>query len=184
MVFVGGFVGNRGLEHVIDAIHKLSEKNYDDIHLILVGDGALRPILQNKVNEYGLESCVHFEGWQTQEKVKSYLLAGDIGLIPFKRTPQTDNSSPNKLFQYMYYGLPMISTDCPAVKEIVEKEKVGLIYESENVDQLVDAILQLYQNKSMREQFKKNGTEAVEKKYNWEANVKDLIEMYNGLDKN
>ena len=180
LLFVGGFVGNRGLEHVVDAMHKL--KAYQDIHLVLVGDGALRPVLEQKVKEYALEPRVHFEGWQTQQKVKSYLLIGDVGLIPFKRTPQTDNSSPNKLFQYMYYGLPMISSDCPSIQEIVEKEKIGIVYKSEDVKQLVNSILELYNDKEKMAAFKENGKKAVREKYNWDANVTGLLEMYKELE--
>ncbi len=182
LLFVGGFVGNRGLEHVVDAMHRLG--SYQDIHLVLVGDGALRPVLEQKVKDYGLESRVHFEGWQTQEMVKSYLLAGNVGLIPFKRTPQTDNSSPNKLFQYMYYGLPMISSNCPSIQEIVEKEEIGIVYESEDVDQLVGSIINLYQDSSMRKRFKENGKKAILERYSWDANVTGLIEMYNTLKTN
>ena len=179
LLFVGGFVGNRGLEHVVDAMSKLEE--IDDIRLVLVGDGALRPILEQKVKDYGLESRVFFEGWQSQEKVKSYLIAGDIGLVPFKRTPQTDNSSPNKLFQYMYYGLPIISTDCPSIKEIVETEEVGVVYESENVDQLVQSILDLYQDETRYQKYYERGKKAVKEKLDWESNIDDLIKMYSSL---
>ena len=180
LLFVGGFVGNRGLEHVVDAMNKLKE--YPDIHLVLVGDGALRPVLEKKVQEYDLHSNVHFEGWQSQERVKSYLKVGNVGLIPFKRTPQTDNSSPNKLYQYMYYGLPMISTDCPSIKEIVEKEDIGLVYQSEKVGQLVEAILKIYNDSELKDRFHKNGKKALAAKYNWEANVTGLIEMYASLE--
>ncbi len=182
LLFVGGFIGNRGLEHVVDGMSLL--KDYPDIHLILVGDGAVKPLLESKVKEYALEQNVHFEGWQNQDKVKTYLMVSQIGLVPFKRTPQTDNSSPNKLFQYMYYGLPILSTDCPSIKEVVEQEEIGLIYESENKEQFVESVLMLYKDEKLRDDFHQNGKNAVAEKYNWETNVQDLIGMYSELETN
>ncbi len=180
LLFVGGFIGNRGLEHVVDGMVLLKE--YPKIHLILVGDGAIKPILESKVKEYGLEEKVHLEGWQNQDKVKTYLKVSHVGLVPFKRTPQTDNSSPNKLFQYMYYGLPILSTECPSIKRIVEREEIGLIYEGENKDQFAKSVIRLYKDTQMREKFHLNGKKAIAEKFNWENNIQDLIKMYSNLE--
>lgn len=181
LLFVGGFIGNRGLEHVVDGMNLL--KKYPEIQLILVGDGAVKPILESKVKEYGLEQNVHFEGWQDQAKVKTYLEVSQVGLVPFKRTPQTDNSSPNKLFQYMYYGLPILSTDCPSIKRVVDKENIGLIYESENKEQFAESVIKLLSDKESMEKFHKNGKKAVAEKYNWKINVQELVDMYSELEK-
>lgn len=180
LLFVGGFISNRGLEHVVDGMALL--KDYPDIHLVLVGDGAVKPILESKVKEYGIEDKVHFEGWQTQDKVKTYLMISEIGLVPFKRTPQTDNSSPNKLFQYMYYGLPILSTDCPSIKTVIDEEEIGLIYESENKEQFAEAVIKLYKDEEKRKKFYDNGKNAVAGKYNWDVNVQDLTKMYTELE--
>ena len=179
LLFVGWFVGNRGLEHVVDAMNEL--RDYEDIHLILVGDGALKPVLDKKVDEYNLHKTVHLEGWQPQEMVKSYLLAGDVGLIPSIRSPQTDNGSPNKLYQYMYYGLPIITSNCPAKQKIVENEQIGLVYESENVKKFIESVLTLYKNRNLVSELGKNGKKAQKEKYSWEANISGLIDMYNSM---
>ena len=51
----------------------------------------------------------------------------------------------------------MISTDCPSIKEIVEKEDIGLVYQSEKVGQLVEAILKIYNDSELKDRFHKNG---------------------------
>lgn len=180
LLFVGGFIGNRGLEHVVRGMDLL--RDYEDINLILVGDGAVKPELERITDELNLHDRVHFEGWQDQEKVKSYLQVSQVGMVPFKRTPQTDNSSPNKLFQYMYYGIPILSTDCPSIKELVEKEECGLVYESEQTKQFAENVIRLYEDADLRKQLSANSRKAVEERYNWDVNVRDMLEMYRGLE--
>ena len=100
LIYVGGFIQNRGLEHVILGVTTLKEQ-IPNLKLILVGDGEMMPQLRQMVIENDLQEFVDFEGWKNQSEIKSYLLAANVGLVPFRKTPQTDNSSSNKLFQYM-----------------------------------------------------------------------------------
>ncbi|MEQ8525110.1 glycosyltransferase family 4 protein [Gracilimonas sp.] len=183
LVYVGGFVSNRGLEHVIKGMKGLSKKA-PDIRLILVGDGDTRTQLQAIVKENELSDQVFFEGWQSQEKIKSYLEVADVGLVPFKRTPQTDNSSSNKLFQYMYFGLPILGTNCTSVKKLVEKENCGLIYESENTIRFIESVMNLYENRSRAKELGKNGKKAVIEKYSWDKTIQDMLKMYSNLAEN
>lgn len=182
LVYVGGFVSNRGLEHVIKGMRELREK-VPDVSLILVGDGDIKDELVQLTKETGVEDCVHFEGWQSQEMIKSYLMAGDVGLVPFKRTPQTDNSSSNKLFQYMYFGLPILGTNCNSVKELVQKEECGIIYESENVSQFIGSVLELYNDKEKTARLGENGKNAVIDTYCWDITIMDMLAMYDQLER-
>lgn len=183
LVYVGGFVSNRGLEHVIKGMKELIEMT-PDIRLILVGDGDIKAQLHAIAKEHEVSDQIFFEGWQSQEKIKSYLEAADVGLVPFKRTPQTDNSSSNKLFQYMYFGLPVLGTNCTSVKALVEKENCGLIYESENSTRFVESVMRLYENRSKANQLGKNGKKAVIEKYSWDNTIQDMLKMYSNLAEN
>lgn len=182
LVYVGGFLINRGLVHVIEGIAKLREK-IPRLKLVLVGDGDFRAVLEQKVRQLEVEDMVCFEGWQDQDRIKSYLLASDVGLVPFKRTPQTDNSSSNKLFQYMYFKLPILATNCTSVKKLVEKVECGIVYESENVNQFIVAVEKLYKSNNLRDDFGENGYQSVLEKYSWDVTVMDMISMYDELEK-
>ena len=82
----------------------------------------------------------------------------------------------------MYYGLPIISTDCISIKNIVEKEKVGIVYESENIRAFANSILRLYNAKDEASLYSKNAKKVVSEKYNWDLAVKEMINMYNNLN--
>lgn len=180
LVYVGGFVSNRGLDHVIKGMSKLKNLKLK-IRLLLVGDGEMMGSLRDLAKKLDVEDVVFFEGWQSQEKIKSYLEASDVGLVPFKRTPQTDNSSSNKLYQYMYCDLPILATNCISVKKLVNEEKCGLIYEEDNVNQFTWNVIRLYENKTLRAQLAKNGRTAVKEKYNWSIDAEKLLKLYKSL---
>lgn len=180
LLYVGGFIGNRGLEHVIKAAPKLKQI-IPEIKIVLVGDGEERNKLEELVKQLEVQEIVQFEGWKKQSEVKSYLQVADIGLVPFKKTPQTDNSSSNKLFQYMYYNLPIVATDCESVQKLVSTEDCGLIYESENSLAFSDCVFSLYNDEEKALTLGENGYKAVVEKYNWSCAAKDMLNMYNDL---
>lgn len=183
LVYVGGFINNRGLEHVVRGMKRL--KNYNPkIKLLLVGDGEMMGVLKELAKELDIEDVVDFEGWQPQEKIRSYLKASDVGLVPFKRTPQTDNSSSNKLYQYMHCGLPILATNCTSVEKLVTEEECGIIYEEENVDQFVKNVIKLYENESLSKQLANSGKEAIKEKYNWGVDAEKLINVYKSIEAN
>lgn len=182
LLYVGGFVSNRGLEHVIEGMVEV-KKYAKDIRLVLVGDGDIRTDLEVLVKQHNVEDVVWFEGWHNQDEIKSYLMGGDVGLVPFKRTPQTDNSSSNKLFQYMYYEMPILGTNCTSVKKLIDLENAGIIYETENKVKFVEGVKSLYKKKELRKELGQNGRRAVLEKYNWNVTTSVMVEMYNDLEK-
>jgi len=181
LLYVGGFIGNRGLEHVIRAMPNI-KLQIPNIRLVLVGDGEERDKLHRLVNELEVSDYVIFEGWKQQKEIKSFLKAADIGLVPFKKTPQTDNSSSNKLFQYMYYELPIVATNCDSVQKLIDLEECGLVYESENEIAFAETVLALYSNENLSKKLGKNGYKAVVEKYNWDTAVNEMLEMYRQFD--
>lgn len=180
LIYVGGFVSNRGLEHVIEGMVEL-KKVSRNIRLLLVGDGEMRRQLENLAKELEVDDVVIFEGFQSQEKVKSYLLASDIGLVPFKRTPQTNNSSSNKLYQYMYYGLPILATNCTSVEKMVKENRCGIIYEDGDSKAFSKHVTEFLNDQEIIQEYSKNGKDAVSNKFNWHIEEEKLISLYENL---
>lgn len=180
LIYIGGFISNRGLEHVIKGMVELKNLS-KKIRLVLVGDGEMRETLEALSKEYEVEDVVMFEGFQSQEKIKSYLLSSDIGLVPFKRTPQTDNSSSNKLYQYMYYGLPILATNCTSVKKMVEENNCGVVYEDGDSIGFSKHVTELFKDPERIKKYSVNGINAVENKFNWKIEKDKLISIYDSL---
>jgi glycosyltransferase involved in cell wall biosynthesis len=177
VVYIGGFDPVRGLEYLLEAAVKL-KTSINNLKIILVGDGAIAGNLKELSIRLGIENSVTFEGWQPGSNVQAYIELADICIIPHVRSEQTDNSSPNKLFQYMYFRKPVISSNCVSLQRLIEKEQCGLIFEDKNSTDLADKILVLYNNNELKEQLGNNGYESVNTKYNWATTVKALFNVY------
>ncbi|MFZ4400523.1 MAG: glycosyltransferase family 4 protein [Bacteroidales bacterium] len=177
LFYFGGIDPVRGIEILIEAGNILKNK-INNIKIIIVGDGKILPELKNLVQSLNLENTIIFEGWVSPSYIKSYMNICDIGIIPHLRSEQTDNSSPNKLFQYMYFGMPIISSNCKSIEKIIKQEECGLIYEDTNSKDLADKVLFYFQNRDLMNLTGEKGHNAVLNKYNWEATHFGLLEIY------
>lgn len=177
VVYIGGFDPVRGLEYLIEATLKLVDK-IPNLKIILVGDGVSSGILNDMVINHKIENFISFEGWQPNYNVQAYIEIADVCVIPHIKSEQTDNSSPNKLFQYMYFKKPVISSNCVSLENLIKQQQCGLIFENRNSNDLAKKILELYYNPQLIEELGNNGFKSVNSKYNWDATVRDLFKVY------
>lgn len=87
----------------------------------------------------------------------------------------------NKIFEYMFYGLPIICTDFELWKDIINKYNCGICVNPNNVSEISEAIKYLISNKEEAYKMGQNGRAAVIKEFNWSAQEKKLFEIYNTL---
>ncbi len=178
ITYVGGFDIHRGLESTVKSIPIIKEK-IKNIKLVLVGKGSNFETLKQLAKELNVESNILFEGWQPHEKLSSYIKASNLCLIPHLKSVHTDNTIPHKLFQYMIFEKPVVSTNCNPLKRILDETKAGVIYESGNETDLANKVIELYNNPKLCVDMGKKGKDAVLKKYNWDETSKKLVELYN-----
>ena len=124
---------------------------------------------------------MRFEGWQPQARLKSYILGSAVCLVPHLRTPHTDATIPHKLFHYMYFGRPVVVSDCRPLARIVRETEAGLVYPAGDPKALAEALVTLAGDRARAEEMGAHGREAVLKRYNWDVTVRGLIEMYRTL---
>lgn len=170
----------RGIQFVLEAVSKLKDK-IPKIRLIVLGDGTYLSTLKMQAKNLGIEKNVAFEGWQNQSYLISYMENTHIAIIPHLKSEHTDNTSPNKLFHFMYFKKPVLASNCNYIQEIVEQEKCGIIYKYDSPDELADAIERLYGNENEQSEMGRNGYMGVMNNYNWQSTIKPLLEKYNNL---
>jgi len=178
ILYLGAVNIRRGLDTTIKAIAKLKSR-IPQIKFVIVG-GRSRDMatLKNLVQEYQVTNYVSFEGWQDLTLFASYIEASDICISPIKRNLHHDTTFANKLFQYMSIGKPVIVSDCPPQKKVVDNENCGLTFRGDDVEDLADKIMQLYNHTEIRKEMGQKGKKAVLKKYNWNETGKNLVEIY------
>lgn len=174
----------RGLKPMIEVMRLLKEGYGDRVELLIVGDvyGEEREYLNQKLQQYDLHDTIRRTGWLAYEKVGEAMSRADIGIIFLEPTQNNMLAGPpNKLFNYMRYGLPVVSVDLPETSRIIREVRCGLIIKEPTIDNLVKALSVLIDDKDSRHQMGENARRAVYDTYNWEQMEKKLFGVYEEL---
>ncbi|MEW6608434.1 MAG: glycosyltransferase [bacterium] len=105
----------------------------------------------------------------------------EVGIVCFLPEPNHINAMPNKLFEYLSCGLPVIASNFPLWKEIVEGNNCGICVNPLNPRDIAQAIEYLMEHPDEAKQMGENGRKAVEERYNWELEEERLIGLYKKL---
>lgn len=172
--YVGAIGGIRGIFEMIRALE------FIDTNLILAGTFSTNKDYELAKSMKGWKK-VDYQGQVDRTEVEKILVESLAGLVLYHPGPNHNNCQPNKLFEYMAAGLPVIASNFPLWKEIVEKNKCGICVNPLNPEEIADAINWLMQNQTEASLMGKNGLRAVLEKYNWEAESHKLIRFYDNL---
>lgn len=177
--YVGSITAIRGIKEVVKAMERVQK----DVRLQLCG-----PFLNESLIEE-MKSCI---GWQSvnergslqREAIKEMLKESIAGLVTFLPARNHTESQPNKLFEYMSAGIPVIASNFPLWKKIIEGNDCGLCVDPKDPTAIAKAINFLVANPQRAEQMGRNGRNAVETVYNWSIEEKKLFNVYSLLTKN
>jgi glycosyltransferase involved in cell wall biosynthesis len=173
LLFVGMLDAHRGIHLVIRAMPDLL-KEFAGLTLVLVGNGTRRDELMALANSLGVADAVRFPGWVDLKNVPEYIRASSICLIPHLRSEHTDTTLPNKLFDYMAFGKPVVASDCRPLRRVIEETGCGRTFRSGDVEDL-KRILRTMLRGVDRESMGRNGLRAVEEKYNWNVDERVFL---------
>jgi glycosyltransferase involved in cell wall biosynthesis len=166
--FVGTFGKTYDLIPVIKTANDLVEN--DDVRFIFTGDGEMRDEwkkLSNKKN-------IIYTGWINENELAYIASVSSIGLMAYKSgAPQ---GLPNKVFEYMAYGLPIVSSLGNETKLLLEKENIGFTYDPDSIESLKKIIIHLINDEEKYETMSKRCTELYEKKYSAKKVYSELID--------
>jgi len=164
---------DRGAEEAVEAMRSL-----ENIVLLIVGDGDSVPKLKKNVNNYDLQKKVLFFDKRPYDELMQFTANADLGLTLDK--PSNLNyrfSLPNKVFDYIHAGIPVVCTDLPEVSKIVAGYEVGIILEKFTPDTLAAAIHQLSGDAEKMSKLMSNCRLAAEKE-SWEGECEILKKIY------
>ncbi|MGB7446908.1 MAG: glycosyltransferase family 4 protein, partial [Dethiobacteria bacterium] len=178
VVYVGGISRARGIEEMVEAVGLLPEK----LKVRLVLAGSFSPAaLEKELKQRPEWRQVDFWGWQSREGIKKILSEARIGLVILHPTPNYLDSYPTKMFEYMSTGIPVVASDFPLWRKIVEKTGCGLLVDPLKPEEIAQAIQWLLENPDEAQAMGERGREAVHSQYNWSIEEKKLLQMYKEL---
>lgn len=180
ITYTGQFSAERGIETAIKAMPRIIDK-IPNARLILVGSGPHHDNLVNLVKKENLENQVEFVGWIDYNLFPSFIKASRICIIPQPSNPFIDTTMPNKLFEYMAMGKPVLVSDAKPLARVVNECRCGEIFKSNSPKDFAEAIFRINQSTT---DYANHGKKAVIEKYNWQASAKELARLYNEISKN
>jgi glycosyltransferase involved in cell wall biosynthesis len=161
-----GLIDNiRGLDLAVEAF-AIVVRSMPNVEFVIYGDGPYRSTLEQQVKRLNLNGKLRFGGWVSPSEKYSKLASADIGILLHKVCDLTQHTIPNKLFDYMYAGLPVISTKLNPVMRILALEACGIAV-NENPEAVAAGMSDLIANVEKRRSFAANGVAAVHARYTW-----------------
>jgi len=179
LVSLGLIDAIRGLDMAVDSLSILA-RSLGNVRLLIYGDGPFRSILESRVKALGLTDRVVFAGWVPGSMRLEALRRGDIGLILHRVCDLTRHTIPNKLFDYMSVGLPVVSTRLGPISRILESERCGIAVD-DSPEGAAAGIGQLILDWRKRAFYSQNGYRAAQIRYRWACEEEKIVRDVSSL---
>ncbi|MBC2724844.1 MAG: glycosyltransferase family 4 protein [Desulfosporosinus sp.] len=181
LVYVGGLNRGRGIYEMIKAMAYLDRRRKVRLRLLGRFDELDELNTDKKICTLPGFKQTELVGWIPHPKVYDYLHTSHIGLVCLHPVGGYPLGLPVKLFEYMAAGLPVIASEFPLWKEIIEGNRCGLTVDPLNPRGIAKAIEYLIKHPELRQEMGANGRQAVQEKYNWGQESKKLLNLYTKL---
>ena len=152
----------------------------EDIRLNLGGiftDKNLENIIKKNNSWFKVKEL----GFLKRNEVKKVFSESKVGLAIFHPVQNHINSQPNKMFEYMSAGIPIITSNFPLWRQIVEENKCGICVDPLDPEAIGKNINYLINNPIEARKMGTRGSEAVKNKYNWSIEEDKLCKIYKEL---
>lgn len=178
LIYIGGISEIRGAFEMVRAFEYLDP--YPEARLELIG--RFEPEnLEKRIHNLPGYKNVRFLGWLSWEKAWQRAQDSIAGIVLFHPVPNHIRSLPNKLFEYMATGLPIIASNFPLWKDIIETNHCGLTVDPLNPKEISRAIEYLILHPDEARLMGERGRRAVVERYNWEKEGEKLLSLYGEL---
>lgn len=178
ILYQGNMSANRNLEILITALSKINDSM---IHGVYLGSGPTVEPLKELAHKLKLADRIHFMPAVPQTELLSYTTSADLGVIPY--LPICLNNklcTPNKLFEYIAAGLPIISHNLVEIAKITRCFNIGDVTDFTNANKVANIITKIVSKKLTLLQMKQAAIKAREQ-LNWQVEGKELLSLYNAL---
>lgn len=182
--FVAGYIGTHGLAHGLETLLHAAQTleqvpGAENIRILFLGDGAKKAELVESARARGLRNVV-FVASVPKDQVPRYWSLLDVSIIHLRKTELFTSVIPSKLFECMGMGIPVLHGVAGESAAIVQTEQVGEVFESDNAQQLVDALLKLRADETRFKSYQANGLSAA-KRYDRKQLAANMLEILQGV---
>lgn len=172
LAYVGLMEVPRGIRALLDAVAGLRRGGVD-VRLRLVGGGRDLELFRAHAAALGMD-CAEFRGPLPHAEAMRTVAEADVGVVPHHADEAWNTTIPNKLFDYMAAGLPVVASDAAPVRRVLAQTGAGLVFRSGDADSLAGAIGRM-RDPEARLRMGGAGRDAVLARYHWEADAAVLL---------
>lgn len=170
--YIGGITRERGITELLQALEILQ-----DVTLIMCGPFESKEYEDELRSMAGWE-FVDYKGVVGREEVGQILSCSAVGIVTLLPTPNQVDSLPVKMFEYMSAGLPLIASNFPLWRQIIEEAQCGLCVDPFSPQDIARGITSLLSNETLCRDKGNSGRRAVQNKYNWLNESEKLLNLY------
>lgn len=165
IVSIGRLDPIKGFTYLIEACRLLAERGAP-FSCEIIGEGPLRPQLEQQIRASGLESQVRLLGALSQKQVRDILMRSEIFVLPSVRTEDGNQDGiPVALMEAMALGLPVISTAVSGIPELVRDGDSGMLAPPKDAVALAEAIAHLLTDMELRQRLVERGRACVQERH-------------------
>lgn len=175
LCYAGGITANRGIASLVKATECLQ-----GVTLKLAGRYSPENF-RNELQELKGWKNVQEMGYLPREKVRSLIKGSIAGVVTLKPLPNYLDSLPIKMFEYMHEGVPVIASNFPLWKSIIEDNNCGICVDPESPEEIARALKKIMASPELAKSMGERGKVLVETKYNWEIEEGKLLNLYQTL---
>lgn len=174
-IFIGAISSVRGVYELVQSLEYSKNRS-----LTIAGTFANSSI-QSSITSLNVWNRVSYLGQVSRGQVFDLLTKAKVGVVTYLPVPNHVDSQPNKLFEYMSAGIPVVASDFPLWREIVEKNHCGICVDPKDPKAVNAAIEKIIENPLDAKAMGQNGRNAILGKYNWGTEEVKLIKLYSNL---
>lgn len=163
----------KGFDELVKKLKK--EKKFLQIELQIYGKGSLEKELKEEVKKMGLKN-VFFKGYIKNDEVPKILSEIDLVCIP-----SLSESFGVAAIEAMACEVPLIVSDAHGLQEVVSDKLKNIVFKKDNYIEMAEKMYELLNNSELSKKNIKIAKEIVLKKYSWEKNVKNMIDIYEDI---
>lgn len=172
VLFQGGFSADRNLENLVLAMQHVA----NDIVLVMLGDGVLKKRLKRLADKH-CPGRVIFIPAVPQDELLDYTASADLGLIPYQANCLNNYlCTPNKLFEFIAAGLPILASDLPELRRFVKEKEIGEVADLSRPEAIAKEINKCFSDSNRLDQWRR-ASEVVRKEINWETEGKKFLSI-------
>lgn len=177
LVYHGHFKPGRGLENLVCAMTAV-----ENAGLLLIGGGELMAQLRDLIAEQDVRDKVIIRSYVSLESLISTSARADIGVALFEKSSiNYTYALPNKFFEYIMAGLPVLASDIETLKVYVDRYHIGRTVDPSDPARIAETIRDMLSKPQQLEEWSRNARKAADL-LNWNTESEEMLRIYENLD--